>query len=212
MVVAANLSLEKCGFATSSVAKKLPEKLHQFVEFTGWVFGSDVVAAVVMPESGRHHERIWVGRDLDVDVAIIALEERVVDGLVFLDEIILEVERLWLTLHRHEIYLGRFVKHILLPDRSSSEVLWDTIAEIFGFPNIEDTVFGIIKKIDSRFGRDGCEVGKMKWHRAMYRDLGWEMRDEKMVARTSADQLVFCNEMRDSSGSSDVERWRRWRG
>jgi hypothetical protein len=179
MVIAANFSLQKCRLTASSVAEKLSEELHKFIQFTRRVLGADVVTTVVMSKSRRHHEWIGVGCDFDVDIAVVSFEEGVVDGLVFFDEIILEVERLEFALHCHEIHLGCFVEHVLLPDRSCSKILRNTIAKILGLPDIEYRVFRIVEKIDSRFGGDGCEVREMKRHNIIYRDMGGKMRDEK---------------------------------
>lgn len=179
MVVAANLSLQKCRLGTSSITEELPEKLHKFIQLTCRMLGSDIVTSIIVSKPGSHDERIWIGCDLDIHVAVIALEERVVDGLMFLDQIVLEVERLRLALHDHEIYLDCLVEHILLPDRSCSKVLRDTITQIFRLPNIENDIFGIIKKVDSWFGRDSCEIIKVECHCGMYSNVGEKCERKK---------------------------------
>ena len=94
----------------------------------------------------------------DVSISVSSFEHSIVKRLIFLDEIILEIERFALRFHDQKIKMICYFEHFLFSKGSWSKILRNSFFEIFRFPDIDDRVFFIFEKIDSRLFRKFIEM------------------------------------------------------
>lgn len=97
-------------------------------------------------------------REFDIGISVSSFEHSIVKGLIFFDEIIFQVERFTFCLYDQKIKMICYFEHFLFSKGSWSKILRNSFFQIFRFPNIDDRVFFIFEKIDSRLFR---KLGEM---------------------------------------------------
>ena len=96
--------------------------------------------------------------EFDVGISISPFEHSIVKRLIFLDEIILEIERFALRFHDQKIKMICYFEHFLFSKGSWSKILRNSFFQIFRFPNVKHGIFLIFEKIDSRLFRKFIEM------------------------------------------------------
>lgn len=94
----------------------------------------------------------------DVSISIPPFEHSIVKRLIFLDEIILEIERFALRFYDQKIKMICYFEHFLFSKGSWSKILRNSFFQIFCFPNVKYRIFFIFEKIDSWLFRKFIEM------------------------------------------------------
>src|SRR5262249_23839794 len=112
------------------------------------------VAVAVLPEAAHAIDagEVFGQRDLDVGVVLVVAQAHVVFGLMVLDVLVLEDQRLDLAAREDELDIGdlghyRAILGVELV--GIHEVLTDTVAHVAGLADVEDLPIGILVEIDA---------------------------------------------------------------
>lgn len=159
VVVGAEFSLVKLGRFAASEFEYLSQILKKFFELNAIFFWSDIDRSIVDSSFGQKYLWELFFGDFNIGVAVVGFEEIVVKWLMLLDEVVFEVERFAFIFCREEVDFRGFLEHFLFSERVVRKILSDSFLKIFGFADIENSVFPVFEEVDSWVRRIFCDIG-----------------------------------------------------
>ena len=141
-----------------SILDNLPEILEKFFEFFGIMLWSNISCTIIEFFSRNKDLRHRMASKFDIRIGIRSFEHIIERREMLLDKIRLQIETLRFIFYNDKINMICLCKHILFSHRSWSKILRNSLVKIFCFPDIENFIFDIFEKIDSRFLRNMCDI------------------------------------------------------
>jgi hypothetical protein len=114
------------------------------------VLGTNISCSIIelFPRDKELRNRVFT--ELDIGVGIRPFEHIIEGGKVLFDEIGFQIEAFALIFYTQKIHTLRLSEHFLLPNTPWSEILAHPLFQIFCFSDIENLLFLIFEKVDSR--------------------------------------------------------------
>lgn len=109
------------------------------------VFWSNIRRSIIDSSLGQYDLRKLLFGDFDVGIAVISLEEVVIFWLMLFDHVVFQIQCFALILDSEKVEFSRFGEHFLFSERVGREILSESLLEIFGFADIENSVFPILE-------------------------------------------------------------------
>jgi hypothetical protein len=145
-----------------AIGEEPVQQVDRLVGGPGRGVGSEVLAAVVDDQAGADHPRPLLVGDLDVGVRLAVLQHDVVLGLVLLDQLVLEDQRLGRGVGADHLEVGDVVDQLAclrVAVPRGLKVGADAVAQRHRLADIEDRPGVILHQVDTRRRRQRRQSG-----------------------------------------------------